>query len=63
MNNMALNTSPKATPPPVLLVKTWFQIMCSQEDPEAISHAKKMIERNFGSVDLAQLYLEHYQLK
>jgi hypothetical protein len=60
---MSSYTLPKTIQPPILLVKTWFQIMCSQEDPEAISHAQKMIERNFGSVDLAVMYLEKCKQK
>ena len=30
---------------------------------EAIDHAKRMINRNFGSVDLAIAYLEQNQVK
>ena len=50
-------------PPTTLLVRTWFQILSSQEDPEALKHAKQIIERNFGSVELACLYLEQVEQK
>jgi hypothetical protein len=50
------------TPPPVL-VNTWLQLISQNSEPEAIEHAKNMINRNFGSVDLAIMYLHQCQLK
>jgi hypothetical protein len=49
--------------PPPILVKTWLQLISSNYEPEATEHAKKMINRNFGSVDLAIAYLEQNQVK
>jgi hypothetical protein len=50
------------TPPPIP-VKTWLQLLGLNSEPEAAAHAKRMINRNFGSVDLAVLYIEQCQLK
>jgi superoxide dismutase len=49
--------------PPLILVNTWLQLISSNYEPEATGHAKKMINRNFGSVDLAIAYLEQKQIK
>jgi hypothetical protein len=49
--------------PPLILVNTWLQLISSNYEPEATEHAKKMINRNFGSVDLAIAYLEQKQIK
>ena len=50
------------TPPPIL-VNTWLQLLGLNSEPETSYHAKKMLIRNFGSVDLAIVYLEQCQLK
>ena len=44
--------------PPVALVKTWLQVLRSDVDKEAIRHVKNMLVCNFGSVDLAVMYVE-----
>jgi hypothetical protein len=49
-------------PPPILVI-TWLQIIGSDIEPEATEHAKRMINTNFGSIDLAVMYLEQCQLK
>jgi hypothetical protein len=47
------------TPPPILVL-TWLQLLSLNSEPEAAAHAKQMINRNFGSVDLATMYLQQY---
>jgi hypothetical protein len=49
--------------PPPILVNTWLQLLGLNSEPEATENAKKMINRNFGSVDLAILYLEQCHLQ
>ncbi|WP_157884320.1 hypothetical protein [Paraglaciecola hydrolytica] len=49
--------------PPVILVRTWLQLISLNSEKEARDHAKKMINDNFGSVDLAIIYLEQNQFK
>jgi hypothetical protein len=44
--------------PPIALIKTWLEVLRSDVDKEAILHVKRMLNRNFGSVDLAVMYLE-----
>jgi hypothetical protein len=44
--------------PPPVLVKTWLMLINLSFYDEARDHAKRMINRNFGSVDLANTYLE-----
>jgi hypothetical protein len=44
--------------PSVALVKTWLEVFCSNYDEEATRSVKNKLERNFGSVDLAVMYLE-----
>jgi hypothetical protein len=48
--------------PPIVLVKTWLQLINFSVEKEVRGHAKRMINRNFGSVDLAVAYLEQCQL-
>jgi hypothetical protein len=47
--------------PPIVLVKTWLQLVNFSTEKEARDHSKRMINRNFGSVDLAIAYLEQNQ--
>jgi hypothetical protein len=47
--------------PPIVLVKTWLQLVNFSTEKEARDHSKRMINRNFGSVDLAVAYLEQNQ--
>jgi len=47
--------------PPIVLVKTWLQLVNFNTEPEVRVHSQKMINRNFGSVDLAIAYLEQNQ--
>jgi protein-tyrosine phosphatase len=49
--------------PPPVLVKTWLLLINLSAEDEAIAHAKRMINRNFGSVDLAITYIEQNQQK
>ena len=46
--------------PPPVLVKTWLMLINSRssDSDEARAHAKRMIDVNFGSVDLAIIYLD-----
>jgi hypothetical protein len=47
--------------PPPVLVKTWLMLINLSSSDEARDHAKRMVNRNFGSVDLAITYLEQSQ--
>ena len=47
--------------PPIVLVKTWLQLVNFSTEKEARDHSKRMINRNFGSVDLAITYIEQNQ--
>jgi hypothetical protein len=44
--------------PPVALVNTWLEVFRSNYDEEATQRVKNKLERNFGSVDLAVIYIE-----
>jgi hypothetical protein len=44
--------------PPVALVNTWLEVFCSNYDEEATQRVKNKLEHNFGSVDLAVMYIE-----
>jgi disulfide oxidoreductase YuzD len=47
--------------PPIALVKTWLQLVNFSTEKEAKDHSKRMINRNFGSIDLAITYIEQNQ--
>jgi hypothetical protein len=47
--------------PPIALVKTWLQLVSFSTEKEARNHSKRMINRNFGSIDLAITYIEQNQ--
>jgi hypothetical protein len=47
--------------PPIVLVKTWLQLVNFSTESEVRDHSQKMINRNFGSVDLALTYVEQYK--
>jgi hypothetical protein len=47
--------------PPIALVKTWLQLVSFSTEKEVSNHSKRMINRNFGSVDLAIIYIEQNQ--
>jgi hypothetical protein len=47
--------------PPIVLVKTWLQLVNFCTEKEVRDHSKRMINRNFGSVDLAITYVEQNQ--
>jgi hypothetical protein len=47
--------------PPIVLVKTWLQLVNFSTEEEVRNHSKRMINRNFGSVDLAIIYIEQNQ--
>jgi hypothetical protein len=44
--------------PPVVLVTTWLELINLSTEEDARKHAKRMIKINFGSVDLAIVYIE-----
>jgi hypothetical protein len=44
--------------PPVVLVTTWLELINLSTEEDARKHAKRMIKINFGSVDLAMVYIE-----
>jgi hypothetical protein len=44
--------------PPPVLVKTWLMLIDLSSSDEARARAKRMIDVNFGSVDLAIIYVE-----
>ncbi len=47
--------------PPIALIKTWLQLVSFSTEKEVSDHSKRMINRNFGSVDLAITYIEQNQ--
>jgi hypothetical protein len=47
--------------PPIVLVKTWLQLVNFSTEKEAKDHSQRMINRNFGSIDLAIIYIEQNQ--
>tara|TARA_R110001583_G_scaffold188684_1_gene351040 strand:- start:16161 stop:16319 length:159 start_codon:yes stop_codon:yes gene_type:complete len=44
--------------PPIVLVQTWLQLLNSGAEKEAQTHAKRMLDGAFGSIDLAIEYIE-----
>jgi hypothetical protein len=44
--------------PPIVLVTTWLQLLRADTDEEARLHAKRMLNRAFGTVELAVKYVE-----
>jgi hypothetical protein len=49
--------------PPIVLVTTWLQLINLSAEEDARKHAKRMIKINFGSVDLAIVYIQQNQPK
>jgi hypothetical protein len=49
--------------PPIVLVTTWLQLINLSTEDDARKHTKKMIKINFGSVDLAIVYIQQNQSK
>jgi hypothetical protein len=49
--------------PPIVLVQTWLQLLRADTDEEARTHAKKMLNHVFGSVDLAVEHVEQIELE
>jgi hypothetical protein len=47
--------------PPIALVKTWLQLVNFSTEEEVRNHSERMINRNFGSIDLAIIYIEQKQ--
>jgi hypothetical protein len=47
--------------PSIALVKTWHQLVGFSTEKEARNYSKRMINRNFGSIDLAIIYIEQNQ--
>lgn len=44
--------------PPVILVKTWLQLLQSDMDQEAKKEVENKIVKVFGSIEIAILYLQ-----
>jgi len=44
--------------PPLVLVKTWLQILQSDIDQEAKSEVENKIVKVFGSIEIAIVYLQ-----
>jgi hypothetical protein len=49
--------------PPIALVQTWLQLVSFSTEKKVRNTYKRMVNRNFGSVDLALVYLEQNQVK
>ena len=49
--------------PPIVLVRTWLQLLRADTDDEAKIHARKMLNNVFGSVDIAVEYVEQIELE
>jgi hypothetical protein len=47
-----------APTPPIVLVTTWLQILRADTDEEARLHSKRMLNRAFGTAELAAEYVE-----
>jgi hypothetical protein len=45
-------------PPPIVLVKTWLQLLQSDMEPEAKIKVERKIVKAFGSVEIAIMYLQ-----
>ncbi|MFT6992935.1 MAG: hypothetical protein ACJASL_004936 [Paraglaciecola sp.] len=44
--------------PPVILVKTWLQLLQSDMDKEAKNEVENKIEKVFGNTEIAIMYLQ-----
>ncbi|WP_158972589.1 hypothetical protein [Paraglaciecola sp. L3A3] len=44
--------------PPKILVETWLFILTSGDEQEARRHVRRMLNRSFGGVEFAAMYLE-----
>ena len=44
--------------PPILLVKTWLQLLQSDMEPEAKREVERKINKVFGSVEIVIMYLQ-----
>jgi len=44
--------------PPTVLLKTWLELLKWSDDEEQHRHAKRMLVRHFGSVDIACMFAE-----
>jgi hypothetical protein len=53
----------KQLPPPFVLVKTWLQLLRNAEGKDMLRHAKCMLVKAFGSVEIAVIYLEQQGFK
>ena len=49
--------------PPIVIVKTWLQLINFNTKKEVRDLSKRMINQNFGSVDLAIIYIEQNQAR
>ena len=44
--------------PPIILVKTWLQLLKSDMEPEAKIEVENKILRVFGNIEIAIIYLQ-----
>lgn len=52
----------KRIEPPLVLVKTWYELLCQDKDIEARKHAEKMLMGAFGTQEAVGYYLQKLQL-
>jgi hypothetical protein len=48
--------------PPFVLVKTWLELSTNSGEKDAQQHAKRMLIKAFGSVEVAVIYMEQQGL-
>lgn len=48
--------------PPIILVKTWCQLLRC-DDPEPAEHAKEMLLNNFGNMQGAVEFVKKHKIK
>ncbi|MER2492527.1 hypothetical protein [Catenovulum sediminis] len=46
--------------PPVPLVKTWYQLLMQQDDPELKEHGKNMLISAFGDIQTAAQFIKKH---
>jgi len=50
--------------PPVALVKSWISVIHTDEVPlDVVNTKRRLINKHFGSIELASLYVEQQLLK
>ena len=48
----------KQPTPPIVLIKSWIELLNLPSDDEAHIQAKRMLVRAFGSIEFAYMYAE-----